>query len=530
MVQTPSDNSQHEGKVQTPSDTSQHERKVQTPSDITQHAGIVQTRSDITQHEVIDNVQHEGIVQTPSETLQHEVIVQTPSETAQHEQVVQTPSETPQHEGIVQTPSDTAQHEGIDTAKHEEIVLTPSDPAQHEVIDLTSIDSPELDQNHSSQILAPYPGVKITNTIKNNGLKKLLQMGVTGAGKSSLCNVLAGFKPDAHLFPISSSAESCTQRTKFAVVNFNGDETYPVSLIDTTGFDDPQQNKDAAIIAELVGKLKNDCDHVNLFLIVVNGTESRLNGSETAMLEILERMFGKDFWKCVIIAFTRIPMGAEAVKLRFRTNGGVLDKDRAENYLKALKEVFPTAEGVQYLYLDSWYNKADDIENTAFKTAIASLLKSLNSSLGISTDYVRQVETDNDLLKRSYEEQQEKREKLEKELKEACEGKREEVQNRKDQVEAYKQLLSKKDTVTQEETEQLKMSIEKFEECAKVNLKEIAALKDAHEAKGYPSDQIIAPNCWSLFAGVGEFFSKVGGGFADAERILATGVVEGKVK
>ena len=60
------------------------------------------------------------------------------------------------------------------------------------------------------------------------------------------------------------------------------------SLIDTIGFDDPNNDTDANIISELVLKLKQKCDHVNLFLIAVNGQNPRLDGALVGMIRIFE--------------------------------------------------------------------------------------------------------------------------------------------------------------------------------------------------------------------------------------------------
>ena len=48
--------------------------------------------------------------------------------------------------------------------------------------------------------------------IKNNGRKKILVLGNTGDGKSTLCNVFSGFDPHHQaVFPVSAGANSCTQ-------------------------------------------------------------------------------------------------------------------------------------------------------------------------------------------------------------------------------------------------------------------------------------------------------------------------------
>ena len=62
------------------------------------------------------------------------------------------------------------------------------------------------------------------------------------------------------------------------------------SIIDTMGFDDPKLDDDAKIIAEMVFKLQDNCDFVNLFIIAVNGQEPRLDASLKNMLKIFEGM------------------------------------------------------------------------------------------------------------------------------------------------------------------------------------------------------------------------------------------------
>ena len=63
------------------------------------------------------------------------------------------------------------------------------------------------------------------------------------------------------------------------------------------GFDDPDNDTDANIISELVFRLRDQCDHVNLFIIAVNGQHPRLDSSLIGMIRIFEGMFGEGFWR-----------------------------------------------------------------------------------------------------------------------------------------------------------------------------------------------------------------------------------------
>ena len=75
------------------------------------------------------------------------------------------------------------------------------------------------------------------------------------------------------------------------------------SSIDTIGFDDPSNDTDANIISELVFRLRDHCDHVNLFIIAVNGQHPRLDSSLIGMIRIFEGMFGESFGGHFLFAF-----------------------------------------------------------------------------------------------------------------------------------------------------------------------------------------------------------------------------------
>merc|ERR1712037_1006293 len=248
-------------------------------------------------------------------------------------------------------------------------------------------------------------GVVPTDNLVSNGRRKILVIGKTGTGKSSLCNVLCGADHDADVFPVSAEAMSCTQRTFFCEANFNKNKEEPISLIDTIGFDDPDTDDDAKIIAELVLKLKHGCDFVNLFVIAVNGQNPRLDGSLVGMIKVFEGMFGQDFWKQVVVLFTRMPMDETAKKKREK-NSQQSDDELAQKYMAEVAKRFKHGKQIDYVFLDSWFDKEDPEEKRCFDQVMDKLLNALNAAKPLPTSKVQEVATEKAALRREIAEKE----------------------------------------------------------------------------------------------------------------------------
>merc|ERR1712051_84941 len=248
-------------------------------------------------------------------------------------------------------------------------------------------------------------GVVPTNTLVDNGRKKILVIGKTGTGKSSLCNVLCGADHDADLFPVSAEAMSCTQRTFFCDAFFLQQQGGALLPDYTIGFDDPDKDDDAGIISELVLKLKNGCDFVNLFVIAVNGQNPRLDGSLVGMIKVFEGMFGQDFWKQVVVLFTRMPMDEKAKKKREK-NSKQSDDELAQKYMAEVAKRFKNGKQIDYVFLDSCFDKEDPEETRCFVQAMDKLLNALNAAKPLPTSKVQEVATEKAALRREIAEKE----------------------------------------------------------------------------------------------------------------------------
>ncbi|XP_075254518.1 uncharacterized protein LOC142345937 [Convolutriloba macropyga] len=241
-------------------------------------------------------------------------------------------------------------------------------------------------------------GFELVDNVRGNGRKKLLVIGKTGTGKSTLCNVIAGLYPNSDCFPVSGAAESCTKTTQLGNILFNGDRERPISIIDTFGFSDPGNHEDVGVISDLVIKLRENCDYVNLFAIVVNGQNPRLDGSLVGMISIFEEMFGNQFWKQVVVIFSRLTMDESNVARRARSSK-MTDAEMAEKYLKSVEKRFPNGNGLKYLLMDACYLVDNQDEKECFDKSLSALWDLLEKAPRLETESVQRVETEYDKLK-----------------------------------------------------------------------------------------------------------------------------------
>ena len=239
----------------------------------------------------------------------------------------------------------------------------------------------------------------VRESVRGNNRKKLLVIGKTGTGKSSLCNVLTGNLPNAKAFPVSGKATTCTEETTFADADFCGVPSKPISIVDTIGFDDPTKDHDAKIIADLVLQLQQNCDYVNTFVMAVNGQNPRLDGSLLQMIKIFEKMFTSKFWDQVVVVFTRLHMDKPSIERRLEENEGSTDDILAKEYLSEIERLFGVETSrLNYLFLDSQYRRTDVEEVQAFFNHSERLYNHLMEMPGLPTSEITTVLTENQRL------------------------------------------------------------------------------------------------------------------------------------
>ena len=82
-------------------------------------------------------------------------------------------------------------------------------------------------------------------------------------------------------------------------------------LVDTPGLNDPEPGKDSRNIEEMVGELKK-INHINVFLIVFNGSNPRFEQPLIDMLRVFCNAFGQDFLEFVVFEIANWGLDAES--------------------------------------------------------------------------------------------------------------------------------------------------------------------------------------------------------------------------
>merc|ERR1712226_604624 len=133
-------------------------------------------------------------------------------------------------------------------------------------------------------------------SVKGNGLKKVLVIGYEGAGKSKLCNYLAGYESDVLFYQEGGS--SGRGYLQLANIFYRGEEDKPISVIKTPGLKQP--NADVKTSAEsmdmitgIVEELRQKTDVISSVLIVdlVNNGRPELEGVLLGLLRVLKEAY-----------------------------------------------------------------------------------------------------------------------------------------------------------------------------------------------------------------------------------------------
>ena len=211
---------------------------------------------------------------------------------------------------------------------------------------------------------------------------RIVILGGTGVGKSSLANVLLGRDRSFNgsefqdgCFRVSPDITSgTTKKTCPDSGHWLGLENNPeVTIIDTPGFGsvvaDDQETTD-----NLINTLKDDIKYVHAFVDAFKSTDNRITNSLRSMIYLFEKMFGKGFWKNVILETTWWNFSEEIEDNR-QSEGITMETvtaQRNRNFQNDPK--FSLNHNLPSVFIDSFYKKDDPKQVQMYRSQTQKLL------------------------------------------------------------------------------------------------------------------------------------------------------------
>jgi len=221
--------------------------------------------------------------------------------------------------------------------------------------------------------LLPVEGLRseITNESKYPS-PRIVILGGTGVGKSSLANVLLGRDKNYDgsefsdgCFKVSSRLESGVTKKTCADRGYwlGQEDNQEFTVIDTPGFGN-KLLEEQETIENLVETLKDKIQWIHVFVISFKQTDNRMTNSLRSMIFLFEKMFGSKFWDNAILEATHWNFGHDARRIRVAANPPITREFWTSEFNRKMQESFSLSRNLSSVFIDSFHdtNKTRELE------------------------------------------------------------------------------------------------------------------------------------------------------------------------
>jgi GTPase SAR1 family protein len=203
---------------------------------------------------------------------------------------------------------------------------------------------------------------------------RIVILGATGVGKSSLANVLVGRDKnyDGRMFndgcfKVAATKDVVTKETCADVGYWMGNtgDGARFTVIDTPGFGD-RLIEEEKTIESLVQTLRDEIRYINVFVIAFKQTDTRMTYALRSMISLFEKTFGDGFWDNAILEATFWSHGNQAAAQRNQSFPMRTEASWAAELNKKLRREFSLKRDLQAVFIDTHYKEEDLKELKAF--------------------------------------------------------------------------------------------------------------------------------------------------------------------
>lgn len=266
-------------------------------------------------------------------------------------------------------------------------------------------------------VVSSVQGVRRKSTALENEDRfpspRIVILGATGVGKSSLANVLMGrdknFKGrgfDDGCFKVASGLDSITKATCADTGYWLGDAGSGAhfTVIDTPGFGDKLLEEEKTI-ESLVQTLRDEIKHIHVFVIAFKQTDNRMTNALRSMIGLFEKMFGDGFWNNAILEATHWSHGEDGRRIRGSSIPAITEQFWSAEFNRILRREYNLKRDLQSVFIDTFYDQTSANETAAFAENSRTLFHFANSSkpfackdIKIALSEIMQMQKDIDLL------------------------------------------------------------------------------------------------------------------------------------
>jgi len=217
---------------------------------------------------------------------------------------------------------------------------------------------------------------------------RIVVLGATGVGKSSLANVLVGRDKNYNggrfrkgCFKVAATKEVVTKETCADRGYWLGDtgDGPSFTVIDTPGFGD-QLVEEEKTIDSLVRTLRDEIRYINVFVIAFKQTDTRMTYSLRSMISLFEKMFGDGFWDNAILEATFWSHGSQADRIRNESIPAITEEFWTQEFNTKLRTEFALKRDLEAVFIDTYYKQDDQQEKAAFDKNTRELFHFANTS------------------------------------------------------------------------------------------------------------------------------------------------------